>query len=62
MISAQYWCIQKVVKDIKLDVAYMGTVMFPFFFNRSIQYSRLFLYRTFFVFVSSGFSVSVYTS
>ena len=30
------------VESVSLVVAYMGIVMLPFFFNRSIQYSWLF--------------------
>ena len=36
------------VKGIQLVVLYMGTVLFPFFFNRSIQYSWYFLIKHFF--------------
>ena len=34
-------------KVFELVVVYMGTVLFLFFFNRSIQYSWLFLNKTF---------------
>ena len=34
------------VKGVQLVVAHLGTVMCPFFFNRSIQYGYLFVFTT----------------
>ena len=39
------------VKGVHLVVVNMGTVLFPFFFNKSIQYGCLFLNTTFYSYI-----------